>query len=151
MRTPPHPLEQALQARVQLLATTLRRSTVEHYQQTVRLFMKYLRESFPEVRRANQLRRDPHLLGWFEYLWVRSGNYSGRPWSNSTRGACLIRLRKLLDLLADHPFPPRPGLVLSLDIPRPDQALPRPLTPEDDARLVDQLRRRNDCSPTPFC
>jgi site-specific recombinase XerD len=144
MRKPPHPLEEALQARVRLLATTLRPSTVEHYDQTVRLFMNYLRESFPEVRRASQLRRDPHMLRWFEYLWVHRGNYSGKPWSRSTRGACLIRLRKLLDLLADHAFPPRPGLVLGQDIPRPDQVLPRPLTPEDDERLLSKLRRRND-------
>ena len=109
MRKPPHPLEEALQARVRLLATTLRPSTVKQYQQTVRLFMRYLRESFPEVRRPSQLRRDPHMLGWFEYLWVRRGNYSGKPWCRSTRGACLIRLRKLLDLLADHAFPPRPA------------------------------------------
>jgi integrase len=144
MRKPPHPLEEALRARVRLLATTLRPSTVEHYDQTVRLFMNYLREAFPEVRRASQLRRDPHMLRWFEYLWVHRGNYSGKPWSRSTRGACLIRLRKLLELLADHAFPPRPGLVRGQDIPRPDQVLPRPLTPEDDERLVAELRRRND-------
>jgi integrase len=144
MRKPPHPLEEALQARVRLLATTLRPSTVKQYQQTVRLFMRYLRESFPEVRRPGQLRRDPHMLGWFEYLWVHRGNYSGKPWCRSTRGACLIRLRRLFDLLADHAFPPRPGLVLGQDIPRSDQVLPRPLTPEDDELLVTELRRRND-------
>ena len=144
MRIPPHPLELALQARVQLLATTLRPSTVEQYQQTVRLFMKFLRPAFPEVRRADQLRRDPHMLGWFEYLWKLTGSHTHKPWSNSTRGASLIRFRKLLDLLADHRFPPRPGLVLSQDIPRPDQVLPRPLTPEDDARVMSELRRRND-------
>lgn len=136
MRKPPRLLHEGLDARVRLLATTLSPSTVKQYDHTVRLFVRYLRESFPEVRRPSQLRRDPHMLGWFEYLWVRRGNYSGKPWSNSTRGACVIRLRKLLDLLADHAFPPRPGLVLSQDIPRPDQTLPRPLTPEDDARLL---------------
>jgi site-specific recombinase XerD len=144
MRQPPHPLEAAFQARVRLLATTLRPSTVAQYDQTVRLFMNYLRESFPEVRRPSQLRRDPHMLRWFEYLWVHRGNYSGKPWCRSTRGACLIRLRKLFELLEDHAFPPRPGLVLGQDIPRPDQVLPRPLTPEDDERLVAELRRRND-------
>jgi integrase len=143
MRTPPHPLEQALQARVELLATTLRPSTASHYRQTVRLFMRYLRQRCPEVRRPDQLRRDPHLLGWFEYLWVRVGK-RGERCSNTTRGAYLIRLRKLFDLLGDHRFPPRPGLVLSQDIPRPDQVLPRPLRPEDDARLIEELRRRND-------
>jgi site-specific recombinase XerD len=144
MRNPPHPLEEALQARVRLLATTLRPATVKQYKQTVRLFMNYLRGTFPEVRRPNQLRRDPHLLGWFEHLWMRRVGYSDKPWCKGTRGAHLIRLRKLLDLLSDHAFPPRPGLLLGQDIPRPDQVLPRPLTPEDDERLLAELRRRND-------
>jgi len=144
MRTPPHPLEEALRARVRLLATTLRPATVRQYEHTVRLFMTFLRASFPEVRRADRLRRDPHVLGWLEYLWTRRVSFSGKPLSAVSRAAHLIRLRKLFDLLADHAFPPRPGLLLSEDIPHPDDVLPRPLTPEDDARLQAELRRRND-------
>jgi integrase len=64
--------------------------------------------------------------------------------SSQTRGAHLFHLRKLFDLLADQASPPRPDLLLSEDIPRPDQTLPRPLTPEDDARLQAELRARND-------
>jgi integrase len=55
--------------------------------------------------------------------------------------ADLIRLRKLFDLLADHAFPPRPGLLLSEDLPRLDQNLPRPLSPENDERLLAELHR----------
>jgi site-specific recombinase XerD len=138
------PLEAALKARVQLIATTLRPATAKHYSQTVRLFLAYLREAFPEVRRPDQIRRDPHVLGWLEHLWMRRAKRSGKPLRAETRGGHLIRLRKLLDLLADHTFPPRPGLLLSEYIPRPDQTLPRPLTPEDDLRLQTELRRRND-------
>jgi site-specific recombinase XerD len=144
VRTPPHPLQEALRARVRLLATTLRPATVRHYEHTVRYFMAYLRQSFPEVRRPDQLRRDPHLLGWLEHLWTRRIRHSGKPLSAASRAGHLIRLRKLLDLLADHAFPPRPGLLLGEDIPRLDQVLPRPLTPEDDTRLQVELRRRND-------
>ncbi len=144
MKPPPHPLEEALQARVRLLATTLRPSTLRHYEHTAALFMAWLRESFPEVRRADRLRRDPHVLGWLEHLWMRRVGRSGRPLCNDTRGAHLIRLRKLFDLLADHAHPPRPGLLLSEDIPRPDQVLPRPLTPEDDDRLQTELRHGTD-------
>jgi integrase len=144
VKHPPHFLEEALKARVRLLATTLRPATVRQYEHTVRLFMRYMREAFPEVRRASDLRRDPHLLGWLEHLWLRRARRSAKPLCSQTRGAKLIRLRKLFDLLADHAFPPRPGLLLSEDIPRPDQVLPRPLTPDDDARLQTELRRRND-------
>ncbi|HYV30258.1 MAG TPA: tyrosine-type recombinase/integrase [Candidatus Binatia bacterium] len=144
MKRPPHPLEEALQARVRLLATTLRPATVLHYNHTVRLFMAYLREAFPDVRRAAQIRRDPHVLGWLEHLWMRRVHHSDKRLCNHTRAAHLIRLRKLFDLLADHQFPPRPGLLLSEDIPCEDQVLPRPLTPEDDTRLQTELHRRND-------
>ena len=144
MKRPPHPLEEALGARVHLLATTLRPATVRQYEHTVRLFLRYIRDGFPAVRRASDLRRDPHILGWLEHLWLRRARRSAKPLCSHTRGAHLIRLRKLFDLLADHAFPPRPGLLLSEDIPRPDQVLPRPLTPEDDARLQTELRRRND-------
>jgi site-specific recombinase XerD len=139
-----HPLEEALKSRVRLLATTLRPSTVRGYEHTVRLFLRYVREAFPDLRRPSDLRRDPHLLGWLEHLWLRRSHFSARPLSNDSRAAHLIRLRKLFDLLADHAFPPRPGLLLSDDIPRHDQTLPRPLSPEDDARLQTELRSRND-------
>ena len=44
-------------------------------------------------------------------------------------------LAHLLDLLADLPQPPAPGLLRREDIPRRDRCLPRPLTPEQDTRL----------------
>ena len=143
MKRSAHPLEAALRTRVRLLATTLRPATVTHYSLTIRLFTAYLREAFPDVRRPDQIRRDPHVLGWLEYLWMRRTR-SGKPLCGNSRAGHLIRLRKLFDLLADHVSPPRPGLLLSEDIPRPDQTLPRPLTPEDDLRLQTELRRRND-------
>jgi site-specific recombinase XerD len=144
MKRSPHPLEEALKLRVRLLATRLRPSTVRQYEHTVRLFLRYLTATFPEVRRPSDLRRDPHLLGWLEHLWMRRAHSPPRPLSSQTRGAHLFHLRKLFDLLADQASPPRPDLLLSEDIPRPDQTLPRPLTPEDDARLQAELRARND-------
>jgi site-specific recombinase XerD len=144
MKRPPHPLQEALRARVQLLATTLRPSSVHHYEHTVRLFMTFVQRQFPDVQNPDQLRRDPHVLGFLEHLWRRRVRHSRKPLAATTRAAHLIRLRKLFDLLADHACPPRPGLLLSEDIPRPDQVLPRPLMPEDDARLQAELRRRND-------
>src|ERR1700761_1370892 len=130
MKKPPHPLQEAIQARIQLLATTLRPATVKQYRHTARLFMTFLRQRFPDIKRANQLQRDPHMLGWFQDIWMRRASHNGKPWCAHTRWGHLIRLRRLLDLLADHRYPPRPGLIWSQDIPRPDQVLPRPLTPE---------------------
>src|ERR1039458_2554471 len=68
MKPTEHPLQKALEARVRLLETTLQPSTVKQYRRTVRLFLGYLSQNFPEVHRPSQLRRDPHALGWLEYL-----------------------------------------------------------------------------------
>lgn len=144
MKRPPHALAQALGARLRLLNTTLRPSTASQYQYTARLFLKFIDRSFPAVRRPSDLQRDPHILGWLEHLWMRRVHSSDKPLSNVSRAGHLIRLRKLLDLLADHAAPPRPGLLRSDDIPKLDDVLPRPLSPEDDARLQAELRRRND-------
>jgi len=134
MKPTESPLQQALEARVRWLETTLQPSTMHHYRHTLRLFLGYLQEHFPEIRKPSQLRRDPHLLGWLEYLWKRR-TPAGNPLDNSTRGQHVLRLRTLLDLLADGPHPPPPGLLRGPDVPPRQHRLPRPLTPEDDARL----------------
>ena len=144
MNSPRHLLEEALRARVRLLATTLRPATVNLYQSTLRHFLAYLRQHFPNLRRPDQLRRDPHLLGWLESLAAYRIPSSGQALSPSSRAGHVIRLRHLLDLLADHAFPPSPGLLAPEDVPRAPQFLPRALTPEDDARLQAELRRPND-------
>lgn len=144
MKHPASPLERALQSRVRLLATTMRPATVRGYEHTVRRFTVYLRGAFPAVRRLSDIRRDPHILGWLEHLWNYRNPASGKPLRNSSRAAHLIQIRKLFDLLSGHSSPPLPGLLLSEDIPRPDQTLPRPLSPEDDVRLQAELRSRND-------
>jgi len=134
MKQTEHLLQKAIEARVRLLETTLQPSTMSHYRLTVRLFLSYLSESFPEVRNPSQLRRDPHLLGWLECLW-KLRTSKGNPLNGSTRGQHVLRMRTLLELLADAPQPPPAGLLRSDDIPPRQYRLPRPLTPEDDARL----------------
>jgi hypothetical protein len=59
--------------------------------------MAYLREHFPDIRLASQLRRDPHILGWLEHLWKQTVSSTGQPLHAHTRAAHLIRLRKLFD------------------------------------------------------
>lgn len=143
MTRPSHLLEQALQDRITWLSTTLRPSTAAQYQHTVRHFLRFLWRAYPELRRLDELRRDPHLLGWLEHLWRRRKS-SGAPLRPCTRAGEIIRLRKLLELLADHPFPPPFGLLLSEDLPPAEHTLPRPLTSEDDARLCAHLHSRQD-------
>jgi integrase len=134
MKQTKHLLQEAIEARVRLLETTLQPSTVLHYRRTVRLFLGYLNDSYPEVRQPSQLRRDPHMLGWLEYLW-KLRTSKGNPLNSGTRGQDVLRMRTLLELLADAPQPPLSGLLRGDDVPPRQYRLPRPLTPEDDTRL----------------
>ena len=127
-------LREALEGQVRLLATTLQPSTVYQYRGTLRSFLRYLQPDFPEIGKASQLRRDPHLLGWLEHLWTYRSSI-GKPLAGSTRGHHVTHLRTLLEMLADGEHPTLPGLLRGEDIPPRQYCLPRPLAPEDDARL----------------
>ena len=134
----PRTLEQIFQAQVQTLALTLQPFTVVKYDYVARHFVSYLRSTFPEVRRLSQLRRDPHMLGWFRWLCELRP-----PIGNHTREQRLLCLRRLLDDLAAQGHPVRPGLILREDFPMRPQYLPRALSPEDD-RLLQAAMCRED-------
>ena len=129
--------------RVRVLDTTLQPSTTAQYRRTARTFTEYLRTNFPEIGKLCQLRRDPHLLGWLEYLWTYRTSL-GRPLNNGTRGHHVMYLRKLLEMFVDGPDRPLPGLLRGEDVPRRQYGLPRPLSPEDDARLEELWGRASD-------
>jgi site-specific recombinase XerD len=132
-------LEQIFETQIQTLALTLRPGTIVNYRSSVRHFLAYLRAAFPALRRLSQLRRDPHLLGWFRWLSERQP-----PLCNPTRSHHLIRFRRLLDDLAANGHPVQPDLIRREDFPPEPRCLPRPLSPEDDQLLQQELRRTDD-------
>jgi site-specific recombinase XerD len=132
-------LERIFEAHLQTLAPTLRPSTVSHYRGTARYFLAYLQTAFPHVSRLSQLRRDPHLLGWFRWLCERQP-----PLCNEVRFQHLLRLRRLLEDLAANLHPLQPDLIRREDFPPRARHLPRPLSLEDDQRLQHELRRTDD-------
>jgi len=126
-------------ARIQTLAPTLGPGTISGYRITARRFLSYLQTDFPHLQQLAELRRDPHLFGWFRRLCQQEPSLS-----NTTRQNYLLQLRRLLDDLACAGHPLQPGLILTEDLPPRPQYLPRALSLEDDQRLQQQLRRRND-------
>jgi len=128
-------LDQLFEAPIQNLATTLRPPTVKQYRACVRSFLTYLHARFPHLRKLSQLRRDPHLLGWFRFLCQHDP-----PLCNLVREARLVQLRRILRDLADQGHPLPPDLIRREDFPPRDQYLPRPLPIEEDQRLQQQLR-----------
>lgn len=139
MTAPNTTLTRALDRQLRALANSLRPATLHHYGVVVRQFSRFLQQRFPKLQRADQLRRDPHILAWMEQLAHRQP-----PLSASSRLQRLLCLRRLLDDLADLPHPPPPALIRRQDLPRRDFKLPRPLTSDDDQRLERRLRERND-------
>ncbi len=132
-------LEQILEAQIQTLALTLRPGTVDNYRYTARQFLAYLRAAFPQLRQISQLRRDPHLLGWFRWLSERQP-----PLCNKTRIDYLILLRRLLDDLASNGHSVQSDLIRGEDFPPEPRYLPRPLSPQEDQLLQQELLRTDD-------
>jgi site-specific recombinase XerD len=139
MTKPRQSLEQIFETQVQTLSLTLQLSTVRNYRSVAHRFLGYLRDAFPRVHRLSQLRRDPHMLGWFRWLC-----HQDPPLSNTPREEHLLCLRRLLDDLALQAHPFQPGLIIREDFPVRPQYLPRPLSPEDDQRLQEELRRTDN-------
>jgi len=132
-------LRQIFEERIQSLAVTLQPGTVKNYRVVAGVFLGYLNTAFPRVRRLSQLRRDPHLLGWFRWLCEHDP-----PLCNTTRQDYLIRLRGLFDDLAANGHPVQQELIRRADFPPRSHYLPKPLSFEDDQRLQQELRRSDD-------
>src|SRR5450631_3186391 len=139
MSPSPPTLAPILEAQIQTLALTLRSSTVEGYRSTCRRFLDYLSAAFPQVQQLSELRRDPHLLGWFRWQCDQQP-----PLHPKTRHNYLLCLRRLFEDLirTDHPL--EPDLIRQPDFPLLPHYLPRPLSLSDDRLLQQELRRTDD-------
>jgi site-specific recombinase XerD len=128
-------LEQLFQQQIQNLALTRRPSTMRGYRVTAHRFLAYLRASAPQLRDVAELRRDPHLLGWFRSLAEQQP-----PLSPKSRWSHLLLLRRLLEEVTAAGYPVADQLIRREDFPPLPVYLPRALSLEDDRRLQEQLR-----------
>ena len=125
-RHPPllHPLASVFDRAVDSLCAALGPESHRHYRGTVRNFLRYLGAAHPEVNSLEQLRREPHLLGWMSRLRSQTP-----PLATSSYINRLIALRPLLTELAwTEQLPQLARLIRREDIPRLPQRLARPLT-----------------------
>lgn len=129
-------LEQLFQQQIQNLALTRRPGTMNGYRATARRFLSYLRVSGSQLHHLGELRRDPHLLGWFRSLAEQQP-----PLSPKSRWSHLLLLRRLLEELAAAGHPVADQLIRREDFPPVPVYLPRALSVDDDQRLQQQLRR----------
>jgi site-specific recombinase XerD len=147
-RRPPlsHPLALVFDRAVDSLSAALHPDTTRHYRGTVRKFLSYLSAAHPEVRSLDQLRRDPHILGWMSSLRAQVP-----PLVTASCINLLIHLRSIFQELAwTQQLPELAHLIRREDVPRRPRRLPRPLTAQQDQLLQQEFLRRNDLGGNAF-
>ena len=148
LRRPPlhHPLASVFEHAVESISTALSPDTTRHYRGTVRKFLSYLAVHHPEIKHLDQLRRDPHILGWMSRLHAQKPPLATGSYIN-----LLVALRAIVnDLAWTNKSTELARLIRRQDIPRAPQKLPRPLSPEQDQLLQQQFLRRNDLGANAF-
>ena len=148
VRRPPlqHPLAQLFGRAIDSIGAALHPDTVRHYRGTVRNFLTYLGADYPELCCLDQLRRDPHILGWLVRLRSQTPPLAAASCIN-----LLVHLRGILNELAwAEQMPDLAQLLRREDVPRMPQRLPRPLTTQQDELLQKELLRRNDLGGNAF-
>ena len=147
-RRPPlqHPLVPAFAHGVESLCTALTPSSKRNYDIVVRSFLVYLGTKHPKITHLEQLRRDPHILGWMGHLRAQNP-----PLATATCIGRLFTLRTIFHELARTSHRAELAhLLLREDIPRSPHTLPRPLTPEQDQLFQQEFLRRNDLGGNVF-
>jgi integrase len=148
VRRPPlqHPLTLLFDRAVDSFSVSLSPDTTRHYRGTARNFLSYLGADHPEVRRLDQLHREPHILGWMSRLRSQTPALATASCINR-----LIALRCIFNELAwTEQLSELAHLIRREDIPRLPQRLPRPLTAEQDQLLQQEFLRRNDLGSNAF-
>ena len=148
VRRPPlqHPLAPVFDRAIDALGMALSPESIRQYRGTVRKFLIYLAADHPEVQRLEQLRREPHILGWMSRLHSQVP-----PLVTASYILRLIGLRGICNELAwTEQLPELAHLIRREDIPRLPQRLQRPLTPELDELLQQEFRVRNDLGGNVF-
>ncbi len=137
-----HPLLPLFRTAAQSVTTAMSDSSQGRYRTSTEYFLRYLGEHHPEAVTLQRLRRDPHMLGWLSWLVLYHP-----PIASPTRSLHIIALRRLLEELAWlHELPALSRLFNADDVPKRDDRLPRPLTPEQDQLIQQELLHRNDVS-----
>ena len=137
-----HPLALQFQRAVESLTAAQVWDSARQYRGTARDFLIYLTDQHPGITSLDQLRRDPHILGWFTHL------HSLKPAVYISR---LMRLRCILEELAwTAQIPDLSRLIRREDSPRPPQRLPRALTAQQDQAIQQELLCRNDLAANAF-
>lgn len=126
------PLPDEVRRFLQFLAPTRRPSTVTNYRSVLRRFHRWLDGQHIAITNLDR----SVCLTWGQKLHERG-------FHPTTRFCWLVTLRTYLDWLWEHGLIAAPGraLILSHDLPKKPDYLPRPLPPEIDQELQRRLKQ----------
>ena len=141
-----HPLAPFFDHAIDFFSVSHSPDTIRHYRGTARNFLSYLGADHPEVQCLDQLRREPHILGWMSRLRLQVP-----PLVTASLSNLFFALRAIFHELAwTELLPELAHLLRREDFPRLPQRLPRPLTQEQDELLQQEFVRRNDLGGNAF-
>jgi integrase len=142
----PHQLAPVFDHAVDSLCASLSPDSTRRYHGTARNFLRYLGAEHPQLNSLDQLRRQPHILGWMSHLHTQSPPLATASYIN-----LLISLRCIFHELAwTEPLYELVNLIRREDVPRLPRRLPRPLTAQQDQLLQQEFLRRNDLGGNAF-
>jgi site-specific recombinase XerD len=137
---PQHDIRRVAHRYLQVVATTLRPSTVVLRADSLIILGEYLAAHHPDISRLEQLERH-HLEGFL--AWNQGRPWRGwlardKPVSASVSKHAVIDLRAFFEDLAIWGWAERPArqLLFASDVPRLDRPLPRALSPDADRDLM---------------
>jgi integrase len=131
---------------VDSLCASLNPETIRHYRGTTRHFLTYLGAEHRDVHSLEELRREPHILGWMSCLRSQMPPLATASYINR-----LIALRCIFNKLAwTQQLPELAYLIRREDIPRLPRRLPRPLNAQQDQLLQNEFLRHNDLGGNAF-
>lgn len=133
-------LAQIYQRYLDTISLTRRPETVRSYKYTLSGFLRFVEKHHPRVCTCGDLRRDD-IESWLRYLIGRKN----RPLQTSTRRLWIILVRNFLQDISTWGWKgaPKSSLFRSGDLPPKDRQLPKPISPEADQLIQNELKKTN--------
>ena len=135
------PWHRTLKRYLDIRSATLHPRTIRKYWTHLNSLVEFLRILHPEVDCLAKLQRAPHIEGWLQEMAKRRP-----PYKNGTRRKYIRSVRRFFDDVREWDWidGPPPGLIRADDFPPPQRYLPKPLPPEVDVALLEELKERDD-------
>lgn len=123
------------------IAVTFRPNTVIDARSAINGFIDYLEKEHPQLRSFCELER-VHIEGWLRYL-------AKRKLRRNTRRNRILKVRSFLERIQgwDPKEAPGPSLFRRGDLPAEERYLPKPLSPEADRALKNELEQQSGLVP----